>query len=177
MSLFKRNKNSTQSSAGDQAAMAMMVINAIQEGVIITNAQGIVQFINPAAAIMTNVVTANAIGLDFGLILKLESKDGRELADAENPLFVAIRNAQPLANYIGLLIGQGVDKRTPIAISVLVVDGGARIITLRNVAKELEEEGAQTEFISTASHEMRTPVASIEGYLALALNPQTATID
>src|SRR5690606_37888738 len=33
------------------------------------------------------------------------------------------------------------------------------------------------EFISTASHEMRTPVASIEGYLGLALNPQTATID
>ena len=33
------------------------------------------------------------------------------------------------------------------------------------------------EFISTASHEMRTPVASMEGYLSLALNPQTATID
>ncbi|RWZ77998.1 MAG: HAMP domain-containing histidine kinase, partial [Candidatus Chaera renei] len=32
-------------------------------------------------------------------------------------------------------------------------------------------------FISTASHEMRTPVATIEGYLGLALNPKTATID
>ena len=42
---------------------------------------------------------------------------------------------------------------------------------------ELEEEEKQSEFISTASHEMRTPVASIEGYLGLALNPQTATID
>ena len=41
----------------------------------------------------------------------------------------------------------------------------------------LAEEEEQSEFISTASHEMRTPVASIEGYLGLALNPQTATID
>lgn len=52
-----------------------------------------------------------------------------------------------------------------------------RIITFRNIAQELAKESEQTEFISTASHEMRTPVASIEGYLGLALNPSTATID
>ena len=177
MSLFNRHQKPVQNGNADQAAMAMMVINAIREGVVIVNEQGIIQFINPAAAVMTNVTADNAVGLDFGLVLKLEAKDGRELTDAENPLLAAIRSGQPLADYIGLLLGQGVDKRTPVAISVLVVDGGARIITLRNVAKELEEEGAQMEFISTASHEMRTPVASIEGYLALALNPQTAAID
>ena len=54
---------------------------------------------------------------------------------------------------------------------------GEKIIIFRDIAKELEKEGEQTEFISTASHEMRTPVASIEGYLGLALNPQCATID
>ncbi|MBJ58485.1 hypothetical protein CMN24_02085, partial [Candidatus Saccharibacteria bacterium] len=47
----------------------------------------------------------------------------------------------------------------------------------RDVTKEKAEEREQAEFISTASHEMRTPVASIEGYLGLALNPQTAQID
>ena len=58
------------------------------------------------------------------------------------------------------------------------MSGGAeKIITFRNIAQELEKESEQTEFISTASHEMRTPVASIEGYLGLALNPATATID
>ena len=70
------------------------------------------------------------------------------------------------------------NKRIPIALSVVVADGEQnRIITFRNVTKELAEEGEQAEFISTASHEMRTPVASIEGYLGLALSPQTATID
>ena len=33
--------------------------------------------------------------------------------------------------------------------------------------EELKEEGEQMEFISTASHEMRTPVATIDGYLSL----------
>ena len=39
------------------------------------------------------------------------------------------------------------------------------------------EEKQRTEFISTASHEMRTPVAAIEGYLALALNDRVSTVD
>ena len=47
----------------------------------------------------------------------------------------------------------------------------------RDISKERAEEREQAEFISTASHEMRTPVASIEGYLGLALNPATAQID
>ena len=52
-----------------------------------------------------------------------------------------------------------------------------RIVTFYDITSELEAESEQAEFISTASHEMRTPVASIEGYLGLALNPKTATID
>ena len=70
-------------------------------------------------------------------------------------------------------------KKTPVALT-LTPSGDPdddKVITLRNISKELEEEDSQLDFVSTASHEMRTPVASIEGYLGLALNPQTATID
>lgn len=55
--------------------------------------------------------------------------------------------------------------------------GEGAIAVFRDITKERDDERAQAEFISTASHEMRTPVASIEGYLGLALNPNTATID
>jgi signal transduction histidine kinase len=47
----------------------------------------------------------------------------------------------------------------------------------RDVTQERAEEQQHADFISTASHEMRTPVAAIEGYLALALNDKVATID
>src|SRR5690606_4513614 len=55
--------------------------------------------------------------------------------------------------------------------------GSGIIIVFRDITKEKAEEREQAEFISTASHEMRTPVASIEGYLGLALNPATAQVD
>ena len=50
-------------------------------------------------------------------------------------------------------------------------------LILKDINSLKAEDTAQMEFISTASHEMRTPVAAIEGYLGLALNPSTATID
>jgi signal transduction histidine kinase len=61
------------------------------------------------------------------------------------------------------------------------LDGGKRVraavAMIRNVSKERAEEQQRADFISTASHEMRTPVAAIEGYLALALNDKVSTID
>lgn len=172
--------NPVKKSTENQAALAEMALKAIHDGVVMTDKNGVVQFINPAAVTMTEVGSPDhAIGLDYGLVIKLESKEGRELTEAENPLIQAMKSNRPLERAELMLIPTKSNKRIPVAISMLPAEGlsGNRIITFRNITAELEEEGEQTEFISTASHEMRTPVATIDGYLTLALNPQTATID
>jgi signal transduction histidine kinase len=51
------------------------------------------------------------------------------------------------------------------------------VIVFRDVSEERADQNQQTEFISTASHEMRTPVAIIEGYIGMLMNPATATVD
>ena len=178
MKIFNRSK--VPKTDTDHSKLAEIALNAIHDGVIMTDRSGIIRFINPAAIQMTNCGSAhNATGLDYGLVIKLESKEGRELTERDNPLILAMRSGQSLEpTQVCLLVAQ-TDQRIPISISVQVSDDSAqnRIITFRNITKELEEEGEQTEFISTASHEMRTPVATIDGYLSLCLNPQTATID
>ncbi|MDO5480105.1 MAG: PAS domain-containing sensor histidine kinase [Candidatus Saccharibacteria bacterium] len=162
----------------NQNQLADIVLNNIHDGVIIVNPNGVIEFINPAAVVMTDCKDpSNAIGLDYALLMKLKTKDGRELTPEENPLFRATATNQPLEGYACLLISGNSAKDIPVSITMLPVNGGQKIITFRNIEKELAEESEQTEFISTASHEMRTPVATIDGYLALCLNPQTATID
>ena len=101
-----------------------------------------------------------------------------KLEDNVNPVLLAINSGKKYSTRDFVLVNL-IEQRKPVAISVVSTNSGQneRIITLRDISRELEEEGEQTEFISTASHEMRTPVASIEGYLGLALNPKTATID
>ena len=178
MSLF--NRKNTGNSKSDVSGLAELALKTIHDGIVITDRSGVIQFINPAAATMTDCGGVNtAIGLEYNSVIKLESKEGRELLEQENPLINSIKNNQPLDAFRGSLIVGQTDKRIPVSISVALADnlGGQKLITFRDITKELEEEGAQTEFISTASHEMRTPVATIDGYLSLCLNPATATID
>ena len=162
------------------SSFAELALNMINDGVIITDRNGVVVFINPAAATMTGRTDPkNAIGLDYGLLFKTETKEGRELPESENQLFQAVRTGQVLERYEICLLSGPSNKKIPISVSVVPVKNNAdnRIITFRDITRELAEEGEQTEFISTASHEMRTPIATIDGYLSLVLNPQTATID
>ena len=188
LNIFNRKKTEVPAAATNPAPapvqnqnqnqLADIVLNNIHDGVIIVNPSGVIEFINPAAVVMTDSKDpSNAIGLDYSLLMKLETKDGRELTPEENPLIRAVASNQALEGYACLLISGNSGKRVPVSITMLPVNGGQKIITFRNIEKELAEESEQTEFISTASHEMRTPVATIDGYLALCLNPQTATVD
>ena len=164
----------------DAGHLAEVALKTIHDGVIIVDKDGVIKFINPAAVEMTGCMKPeNALSLDYALIMKFEKNDGTRIDDNNNEFLTAIKTNQEFESRDYVLISKDADRKTPIAIHMTPSGDGRsdRIITFRNIAKELEEEGAQTEFISTASHEMRTPVASIEGYLGLALNPQTATID
>lgn len=178
MSIF--SKNNSHKPHDPSSDWAEMVVKTIHDGVVVTSKSGVVEFVNPAAVAMTECGSADkATGLDYGLLIKIESKEGREFTDAENLLIRSMQNGEPLENFQACLIASRSGKRLPVAISVLSADGKSddRVIILRDIAKELIEEGEQAEFVSTASHEMRTPVATIDGYISLTLNPQTATID
>ncbi len=192
MSFFNRNKNpapqsvpqdtlqsTTELASTRHDALANLVLQKIKDGVVITDQAGVIRFINPAAAVMTGCGSAeNALGLDWGLVIKIEGRDGSALADENNPIVLSLAHKQVLDEFNCNLIVAGSNNRVPVSISLLpAVESGNFIFYFRDIRKELAEENDKSDFISTASHEMRTPVASIEGYLSLALNPQTATID
>ena len=179
MGIFSK-KQPTVAAAPDNGygPLAVMALGAIHDGVIITDRSGVIVYMNPAAVAMTDSHSASdAMGLDYGLLMRLESLEGREIVGADNLLTASMATGQPLEGYHACLVAGAAKKRIPVAISMAISPSGHRVITFRNITRELAEEGEQAEFISTASHEMRTPVASIEGCLGLALNPQTATID
>lgn len=186
MGIFNFGKNKTAAPNGsvaaaqNQAALAELALNNISDGVMIVGQDGIIKFTNPAAAVMTGYGNpASTQGLGYELVLKLEDQEGRPVATETSPLAAAMKAGQPWSSRDYLLVTTESERRMAIAID-MVPAGGAhsdKVITFRDITKELEKENEQTEFISTASHEMRTPVASIEGYLGLAMNPQTATVD
>ncbi len=164
----------------DAAALALRSLDFIAQGVMVVDYRGVIKLANPAAAAMTGFGEAeNLTGLDFQLIIHLENSQGVAIEPNQSELYTAIMLNRSLSTRTYVLVSAQSERRT--AIDLMCIPTGDeradRIVTFRDITKELAEEHEQNEFISTASHEMRTPVASIEGYLGLALNPQTATID
>lgn len=167
--------------AGAESAeiLANLVLNTIDSGVIIVLSTGVIEYINPAAvSLLGGQMAQNFLGAKLEDILKLENGQGVAIPAQNNLVFYAVNNGQNYTTREYFLVNlQG--QKKPVAFKIITTHSpkNERIVTFYDITSELEAESEQTEFISTASHEMRTPVASIEGYLGLALNPKTATID
>ena len=170
----KVSKNTSSSFLGDGKA----ILDAVDDGVLAVDQKGNILAINPTAEQITGWSGSDAAGLVFNSVLKITNNDGAEMLDISNPVNRVLRTNENFTTR-DLFIKTQSGKITPIFLAVNSIGGSNSgvVVVFRDISKELSDNREQAEFISTASHEMRTPVASIEGYLGLALNPATATID
>lgn len=160
------------------AGKSDVVINAIGDGVLALNAKGHIELINPAAQRIIGWGKQDALGLDYKSVLKLVDAKNTEVQDINSPIEKALHENKPFdSDVLSLVTNSGKTILASIVASPIGQTGAGVIVVFRDITSEKAEERQQAEFISTASHEMRTPVASIEGYLGLALNPATATVD
>ena len=53
-------------------------------------------------------------------------------------------------------------------------DGGS-VWTLRDITERARLEQAKSDFVATASHELRSPLTSIKGFIELLQRPRTRT--
>lgn len=170
-----------QTQLSQESFKAGALVNAMTEGVVVIDAVGKITLMNSAAAFMTGWSTSSSVGLDYRTPLKLGLKNHDGTVQASDPLGQAVSTGKAVAsNDITLTSKDG--KTVLLAITATAVpseDGKAAggLIVMRDITKQKELERQKDEFISTASHEMRTPVAAIEGYVSLAMNPKVATID
>jgi signal transduction histidine kinase len=176
MGLFQ--KKTTKNA--DAAVLSELALKSISDGVVIIGYDGIVQLVNPSGLKLLGVANASDVmGLNYLSVVKLMNKEGKIVVEEDNPITKILSNNRPVETRSFSLVPMRDSK--PIPVSLIAVPSGgpgaSRVVVIRDITRELEEEREKTEFVSTASHEMRTPVASIEGYLGLALNPQTATLD
>ncbi len=158
------------------------ILDTIEDGVVVINQSGNVRLLNPAAAQICGWASQEAMGLNYKNVIRLVDDKGQPIADTANPFGISLANGQSSRDSNATL---STKNNTPVPISLIVspiLDSGGKprggvVAVFRDIAKEKAEEARRSDFISTASHEMRTPLAAIEGYLSLALNPKTAQID
>jgi PAS domain S-box-containing protein len=158
-----------------------ILIQSIADGIIVINTEGKITLMNPMAAVMTEWPIDEATSILVSSVVKVNKESGAELPEDQNPFTQVLLERQRLNQTLELVGRNGNKRMISLVISPIVPAGetdpiGA-VAVLRDVSQERAAEKQRAEFISTASHEMRTPVAAIEGYLALALNDKVSAID
>src|SRR3989338_5913402 len=158
-----------------------IIINSIDDGVVLIDAQKIIRLFNPAASKMTGWNQNDALGLDFKYTMRLVVEKNNPYREDQDPFNRAFTEASPVRDNQAVLVSRS-EKFLSVTVSVSpLLDENKAVIGVvgifRDVSEERTQERQRAEFISTASHEMRTPVAAIEGYLALAMNDKVSSID
>jgi PAS domain S-box-containing protein len=175
------NLNALSNRLSQEQLKAELLLRDIGDGVIVVDTNDHIQLLNPAGAVLTGWQPDEAANLDYRLVLHLGTEDNEPLNSENNPFALARREKKSIIkNDVVLTSHSGKKSMLSLIVSPIFAQEGnvsGVIGIFRDISAEKAATRQRDEFISTASHEMRTPVAAIDGYIALALNEKVATID
>lgn len=158
-----------------------ILIQSIADGIIVINTDQRITIMNPMAAVMTEWAVDEATNMDVNVVVKLTQENGTDMPQDQNPFTVVLKQRKRINQALELSGRNGNKRVISLVISPIVPPNETNpigaVAVMRDISQERVAEKQRAEFISTASHEMRTPVAAIEGYLALALNDKVSQID
>jgi PAS domain S-box-containing protein len=165
-----------------------IIFESITDGVMIISPQGTVQVINKSCADMLGWDRAEAKNLDYRSLFTVETEpDKPQATELSDAITQTVKSGLPVQQvsliqthhnkhiYVDI-VASPVEVETESDGEVIKKLAGV-VAVLRNVDAQKRQEQQRSDFISTASHEMRTPVASIQGFIELALNDKVTKID
>ncbi|MFA6255068.1 MAG: ATP-binding protein [Patescibacteria group bacterium] len=155
------------------------ILHSIGDGVFVVNTNLEIIMYNEIAAKFSGYSTKEAIGKKYDQILKFVfEKDGQV-----NDQFIkdAIRTGRikDMANHTVLIRKDKTKLAVADSAAPLKDKNGKAIgcvVVFRDVTKEREIDKMKTEFVSLASHQLRTPLSAIKWFLEMVLGGDTGKI-
>lgn len=162
--LFKKNSESR--------IRQDVFLQNIGDGVIALDKKLTITLFNKAATILTGYSSREAIGKPFQQIIKLlnEKNQSENITFIGEPLFFG--KTSRIINNIFLITKS--KSKLPIGVTSAPIVGtngniAGAIMVFRDNSQERELTRIKDEFISLASHELRTPMTAITGYTDMML--------
>lgn len=142
------------------------VLSSMNNGVIALDLSGRVVFVNKAAEYITGYSSTEIQGKSV--------QDFVHLYVEKQEVFSKIY-CQEGYNQPGLLVGKmGLQKKVNVSTTATTTEGMQTniscILILHDLAREEELEKMKFDFVSMASHELKTPLTNIIGYLSVFVN-------
>lgn len=156
------------------------LIESIGDGVMAIDTAGKIILWNNTASLLTGYSKEEATGKHFRDVLKLvreqDHKDNSGFIDST----INEKTVKTMENHT-LLIKKG-GGEIPVGDSAAPIFGennkvSGAIVVFRDVGRERELDRAKDEFVSLASHQLRTPLTAIKGYSGMLLDEDVGKIN
>lgn len=151
------------------------VLDSVGEGVLIFDKKLIVRYQNREANRLLGPVIGRALESFAGAIVPVTTKVSEEavpLSAEELPPRRALRDNVPIKKTVVWKVNEQISHSIEFLATPLRIDGVTQgvVAALRNVEQELQLEAELREFIAIASHQFRTPLASISWFMEILLS-------
>jgi two-component system, OmpR family, phosphate regulon sensor histidine kinase PhoR len=157
----------------EEKARADAMLQNIGDAVVGVNDKGEITFVNKQVGLMVGFSDDELIGKYFTSIVRTVDENNAEVPVNNNPLRNALFNAKKIVNKDYYYIRKDGTK-FPVAITATPVFAGGQIIgganVFRDITQEKEVDRMKTEFISLASHQLRTPLSAMKWFCELLLD-------
>lgn len=142
------------------------LFNSIGEGAITTDAFGVITRVNPIACKLLGFTEKEMLGQVFVKKIVATNLDDQIINLIDRPISKAFLSGEPVSQKMYYRTSEG--KNLPVAITVSPVFLGDKplgaIEVFRDITREHEIDRMKSEFISLASHQLRTPLSAIKTY-------------
>ena len=177
--IYQRSRESLQTQSiqskrdlQEEKIRADTILQNIDEGIVATDAEGTIVATNPAASSMLGWEQHEMLGKRFTTLVPLLDRRGRPFAEQDRPLTQTLQHDAHTVNTFAYQRKDGTSfpaliESRPITAKNATI--GA-INTFRDVTKEQAIDRAKTEFVTLASHQLRTPLSAIAWYGEMLLN-------
>ncbi len=175
--LFARKR--AVDAVAEERRLLEAVLDVTPAPVVVYDATGTVESVNEAA---TAAIGLDAAGMRergrFDDRWEIETADGDPLTDADRPISLALQTGEPAERRLRATMPSGERRTFDLRASPVVGDDGTVehvVAAFSDVTESLAYErdlearnAALGEFASVVSHDLRNPLAVVEGYIDLA---------
>jgi PAS domain S-box-containing protein len=173
-----------QGLARDAERRHRATLEGLREGVAVLDAEGTVQFLNPAAATLLGVDAAQVMGRNLlSFPWRMFDADGAHRARETHPAFVALQERRTIIGDRMIVLrgprAAAAGSRLWLDVNAVLLDPAdpesTVVCSFRDVSADVQSQRLQAELIGVVAHELRAPLTSLRGALGiLAASPAAA---
>jgi len=154
------------------------LLDSIGEGLVVINENGEIADVNPSATRLLGYQAEELVGQWFPSVMLALDDNGNEIHPLDRPVLRALSSGKAITEVVQYRRKDGTFFPVAVTISPVVLEGrpvGA-IEVFRDLTRERELEQAKEEFVSLASHQLRTPATGVKAYISMLLDGYTGNL-